>query len=164
MLNKAIQFAKKAHEGQTRKFSGEPFYNHVDRVLRTVMAHTDNQDLQCGAILHDVIEDCNIQSEQLEYEFNLVVAAIVTELTNIYTKKAYPNLARKERKLQEMIRIGKISSSSKLIKLADRIDNVEDFKRSGQDCEYYLKETRQLLEVLTGVDYILEDRLRHLVY
>jgi (p)ppGpp synthase/HD superfamily hydrolase len=164
MLNKAIQFAKKAHEGQILKFNGEPFYNHVDRVLRTVIAHTDNEDLQCASVLHDVIERCNIQSEQLEYEFNLVVAAIVTELTNIYTKKAYPNLARKERKLQEMIRIGKISSSSKLIKLADRIDKIENFKRSGEDCQYYLGETRQLLEVLSGVDYILEDRLRHLVY
>lgn len=164
MLDKAIKFAKKSHEGQKRKFSGEPFYNHVYRVHETVKTYTDNEDLHAASILHDVVEDCNIQAEQLEYEFNLVVAAIVTDLTNVYTKKNYPNLSRKERKLQELIRIGKISWSAKLIKLADRIDNVEDFKRNDEDCEYYLKETRQLLEVLKGVNYTLEDRLRQLVY
>lgn len=163
LIEKAIKFAKNAHLGQKRKFSGEDYYQHVYRVYETLTKYTDNIDILCAALLHDVIEDCNIQTEQLEVEFNLVVAAIVDELTNVYAKKNYPNLARKERKIQEAIRIGKISWSAKLIKICDRIDNILDFKRSGQDCEYYLEESRELLKVLRGVNPALETILEGLV-
>lgn len=159
MIEKARIFAEKAHEGQKRKLTGEPFFNHVCRVATLVEKFTRNPDIISAAYLHDTVEDCNIQTTSLEVDFNLVVASIVDELTNVYTKEAYPDLGRKERKKQEHKRIAKISYSAKLIKLCDRIDNLWDFKKNepeyGKDF-YYIKESRELLEALKGTNKHLE--------
>lgn len=157
MIEKARSFAIQKHEGQVRKFCGEPYHNHVFRVASLVSKFTTIPEVITAAYLHDVVEDCNVQTEQIEYEFNMVVGSLVEELTNVYTKERYPELPRKERKLQEVIRIGKISSLGKLIKLADRLDNILDMKKECQDdFSYYIKESRELLEVLRGVNPELE--------
>lgn len=157
MIEKARNFAIQKHDGQVRKFCGEPYHNHVFRVASLVSKFTQIPEVIATAYLHDVIEDCNVQAEQIEYEFNMVVSALVEELTNVYTKERYPELSRKQRKIQEVIRIGKISSLAKMVKLADRLDNVLDMKKEcPEDYSYYIKESRELLEVLRGVNPELE--------
>lgn len=159
-IEKARNFAIVKHDGQLRKFCGEPYHNHVFRVANLVSKFTDIPEVIQAAYLHDVIEDCNVQSEQIEYEFNMVVSALVEELTNVYTKQKYPELPRKERKIQEAIRISKISSLAKLVKLCDRLDNVLDMKKEcPDDYSYYIKESRDLLEVLRGTNPVLEGLL-----
>lgn len=158
MIEKARSFAIQKHEGQKRKFSGEDYSNHVCRVANLVSKFTNIPEVIASAYLHDVIEDCSVQSEQIEYEFNPIVASLVEEVTNLYTKANYPELPRKQRKMQECIRLGKISSLGKIIKIADRYDNVRDFKKYQpySEYEYYIKESRELLEVLKGTNSELE--------
>ena len=98
----ARDFARIAHKGQTRKFSGEPYFNHVDRVASTIVALQSNIDLVAAAYLHDLHEDTNILVSSsfnfVGYYFSPVVQAIVNELTNVYTKENYPCDNRKRRK------------------------------------------------------------------
>ncbi len=160
MIEKARSFAIQKHKDQVRKHTGEPYHNHVFRVANMTKHFSSIPEVLAAAYLHDVIEDCNVQTEQIEYEFNMVVAALVEELTNVYTKDRYPELSRKERKVQEAIRIGKISSLAKVIKLCDRLDNVLDMKKTcPDDFSYYIKESRDLLEVLRGANPDLEKLL-----
>lgn len=56
MLSKAILIATLAHEGQFDK-AGKPYILHALTVLHKV--GDDNEDVQCAAVLHDVIEDCS---------------------------------------------------------------------------------------------------------
>ena len=55
MLSKAILIATLAHEGQYDK-GGKPYVLHALTVLHKVGA--DDEEVQCAAVLHDVIEDC----------------------------------------------------------------------------------------------------------
>jgi (p)ppGpp synthase/HD superfamily hydrolase len=160
MIKKAQKFAERAHKDQTRKFTGEPYYFHCNRVASLLSKFTSNKDIICAGFLHDVLEDTSVQSEEIEYEFNMVVAAYVEEVTNLYTKEKYSELPRSQRKIQECIRLGKISEFGKLLKLCDRLDNVLDMKKScPDDYSYYIKESRELLEVLRGVNPGLEKLL-----
>ena len=56
MLSKAILIATLAHEGQFDK-GGKPYILHPLTVLHKVGA--DDEETQCAAVLHDVIEDCS---------------------------------------------------------------------------------------------------------
>lgn len=103
----ALSFAEAAHRGQVRKFSGEPYIRHPERVadlLRT-FGYYDRDDLIAVAYLHDVIEDCAITYPVLEAVFGDVVAFMVLELTK-------PNDP------------GNASADAKLVKCADIIDNA----------------------------------------
>lgn len=62
---KAWKFAENAHKGQTRKFSGLPYFDsHVAKVNGIVKLHTSDESLLCGTLLHDVIEDCYKDKEK----------------------------------------------------------------------------------------------------
>ena len=56
MLNKALMIMILAHEGQYDK-GGKPYSLHPLTVLYKL--NTNDEELQCAAVLHDVIEDCS---------------------------------------------------------------------------------------------------------
>ena len=62
MLTKAIAIAATAHEGQLDK-GGKPYILHCMEVLRRV--YSDDEDLNCIAVLHDVIEDTKTTYQEL---------------------------------------------------------------------------------------------------
>jgi (p)ppGpp synthase/HD superfamily hydrolase len=60
LLNKAIKLAEKYHEGQVDK-AGKPYIGHPLRVMEGV----ENFEEKILAVLHDVLEDCDVSPEQL---------------------------------------------------------------------------------------------------
>ena len=83
-IEKAIQFATKAHEGQTRKYTGEPYIVHplaVMETIKTVEGHTP--EMLMAAVLHDTVEDCDVTLDQIAFHFGHCVADLVEELTDI---------------------------------------------------------------------------------
>ena len=59
-IEKALQIAAKAHEGQKDK-AGEPYILHSLRAMMSV----DGEEAQIVAILHDVIEDTSVTADHL---------------------------------------------------------------------------------------------------
>ena len=77
MLSKAILIATLAHEGQYDK-GGRPYLLHPLTVLHKLKA--DDEELQCVAVLHDVIEDCSgkrihLAGQDEEISFDMLAAA-----------------------------------------------------------------------------------------
>lgn len=62
MLSKALVLATQAHDGQFDK-GGNPYVLHPIRVMQYL--HTEDEELQCIALLHDVVEDCGVTYEEL---------------------------------------------------------------------------------------------------
>ena len=62
-VEKALEIAKRAHEGQTDK-SGVPYIEHPIRVAESVHGDID----KATAYLHDVIEDTDVTAEDLRKE------------------------------------------------------------------------------------------------
>ena len=58
MIDKAITFATKAHEGQFRKGTKLPYIVHPLEVGVIVSRMTQDKEVIAAAILHDTLEDC----------------------------------------------------------------------------------------------------------
>lgn len=81
-LKKALEYSKKAHQTQIRK-SGEPYIVHPILVASIVASITDDESMAIAALLHDVVEDTDINIEEISNIFGLDVAHLVEGLTKI---------------------------------------------------------------------------------
>ena len=57
LIDHVLQMATEYHEGQVRKYTGEPYIIHHIAVANKVSQYTDDCEVICAALLHDVIED-----------------------------------------------------------------------------------------------------------
>jgi (p)ppGpp synthase/HD superfamily hydrolase len=130
-LDLVEQFASKAHHGQERKYTPEPFVVHPIRVMHTCKEYTNDVCMLSAALLHDVLEDTEVTRNEM-YDFLLTVmhqhqaartVKLVEELTDVYIKERYPQWNRKKRRKEEIKRLSKVSGDAQTIKYADIIDN-----------------------------------------
>jgi (p)ppGpp synthase/HD superfamily hydrolase len=158
VLEQIKDFADQAHGDQVRKYSPERYIAHPMRVMEMCRSYVPRIPVLAAALLHDVLEDTEVNDHQLS-EFlqsimNQKEAAqtlrLVVELTDIFTKSAYPNLNRRRRKEKEIARLGKISDEAQTIKYADIIDNCRAI--GSQDTDFapvFLNECRLILNAMT---------------
>ena len=66
-LERAIQIATDAHEGQTR-FDNSPYINHPLRVMRTLKVQGHSERAQIVGVLHDTVEDTAVTFASLRDE------------------------------------------------------------------------------------------------
>jgi (p)ppGpp synthase/HD superfamily hydrolase len=69
--DRARAFARAAHAGQTRKYTGEPYVAHTDEVAAIVAAHGGTSEMIVAAHLHDVLEDTPTSFETLAHDGNV---------------------------------------------------------------------------------------------
>ena len=82
LVEQAYTFAEKCHEGQIRK-SGEPYIAHpLEAAAFLAELNLDGHTI-CGALLHDVIEDCNVTFDDIERRFGREVAKMVDGVTKL---------------------------------------------------------------------------------
>jgi len=147
---RAIEFATKAHEGQVRKYTGEPYVMHPIAVSIIVANVIDDTEMQVAAILHDTVEDTDTTIRDISFEFGCRVATMVRDLTDV-SKPSDGN--RKVRKEIDRIHLSRISDNSKTIKLADLIHNSSSILcADAAFAKVYMQEKRELLKVLVGGD------------
>ena len=158
LIEKARFFARVAHNavGQDRKYTGEPYWQHVYEVAKMVGDYTSDEDVIAAAYLHDILEDTKITGMELVVVFNARVASIVFNLTDVFTSQIYPELNRGKRKKREADRLGRTDAETQLIKVADVISNTESIvKHDKEFAEVYLEEKEYLLSRLTLADETL---------
>lgn len=137
---KAVEFARAAHEGQTRD-EGTPYFDHVYRVAESVIQIERKPNCDAIiAVLHDVLEDTATTPEDLRREFGSLVADGVQQLTKDKTAPGY-SLAG----YLEAIAANE-DFMLPVIKMLDRIDNVRsltvcpDVKKKIN----YMRETKEI--------------------
>ena len=86
LIEKAYNFAKKAHDGQLRK-SGEPYFIHVFYTAYNLADLGMNPTVICAGFLHDVLEDTPITEEELTKEFGEEITSLVKGVTKLGTVK-----------------------------------------------------------------------------
>jgi len=92
-LATAIAFAAKKHENQIDK-SGMPYILHPLKVMHYLKTNTDFE-LMCGAVLHDVIEDCGVTYDELrEIGMSERVIDIVRAMTKVPGESADEYITR----------------------------------------------------------------------
>lgn len=123
-VEKALRFIADRHGDQKRKYTGEPYWIHPQKVALLVSNLTSDEDVIIGALLHDVVEDTDTTLAEIYAEFGDRVGQLVFELTDKFTRERYPKMPRKDRKAREARRMRDISFEAKLIKICDIMDNA----------------------------------------
>lgn len=124
MINEAIEFATKAHEGQFRKGTKRPYIVHPIEVADIVTSMTKDEEVICAAVLHDTIEDCKgVTAEILKEKFGERVASLVQNESEDKSK------TWEERKYTTIQRLGESSREVQMIALADKLSNMRDIDR-----------------------------------
>jgi (p)ppGpp synthase/HD superfamily hydrolase len=146
IVDRARKFAERAHRSQVRKYTGEPYFVHLDEVAKLCARHGLSKRACAAAYLHDAIEDQPVTYEQLSMEFGEDVADIVRDLTD-----AAPELGnRAQRNQMNLDRLARASSEAQSIKCADMISNTASIARHDIGfARSYLPEKRAALTVLT---------------
>lgn len=158
LVERAELFAIAAHSavGQTRKYTGEPYWHHPRAVAGIVASVTDDPEMIAAAWLHDVVEDTQVEHVTIWTLFGARVGDLVIHLTDI-SKPEDGNRAMRKEVDRAHISIG--PPEAKTIKLADLIDNTSSIvARDPGFAKVYLAEKAKLLEVLRDGDPVLWNR------
>ena len=120
----AYELGRDAHEGQKRK-TGEPYITHPVAVAQALAdMRLDSQAIQ-AALLHDVVEDTDIELEDIAERFGEEVAMLVdgvSKLDQIQFRSRAEAQAESFRKMM-LAMIGDIRVI--LVKLSDRLHNMQ---------------------------------------
>jgi len=144
-VNKAYQFALKAHQNQKRE-EGVPYIIHPVAVAKILTdLKLDSATITTG-LLHDTIEDTKVTYESVKEEFGEEVANLVdgvTKLSALESKAASDSKAENFRKL--------ILATSKdirvlLVKLADRLHNMRTIQFV-KDKDKIIRKAKETMEI-----------------
>ncbi len=123
-LRRAYETAEAAHRGQTRR-TGEPYIAHPVAVA-TLLADLKLDDKTlAAALLHDVIEDTRLTATQLRHDFGREVARLVEGVTKLRGLEFTSTREQQAENLRKMVLAMARDVRVVLIKLADRLHNVQ---------------------------------------
>jgi (p)ppGpp synthase/HD superfamily hydrolase len=122
---KAASFAARAHDGQIRKDKRTPYVAHVFRVAMVArdIFGCDDEVVLCTALLHDTIEDRDVDFDDIEKRFGLEIADCVAAMSKNMTLRE----PIREKDYDE--RLAKAPWQARLVKLADVYDNASDLAK-----------------------------------
>lgn len=148
----AYFFAKEKHMGQYRK-SGEEYITHpLNVALILTSIYADSECLQ-AALLHDVLEDCDVTEEEFKEKFGLVVYRLVdgvTKLGRLHFSTDNEYLVEYYKKIivgmSEDVRVI-------IVKLADRLHNMRTLWAT--PVEKQKKKSKEVLEIFAPLAHHL---------
>jgi GTP pyrophosphokinase/guanosine-3',5'-bis(diphosphate) 3'-pyrophosphohydrolase len=122
-IRRAYHYADEAHQGQTRR-SGEPYITHPLAVAHLLaIMHMDHECIMAG-LLHDVIEDTPITSEQLSAEFGEQVTLLVDGVSKLAQAAFETRKEAQAENLRKMLLAMSRDIRVIIVKLADRLHNM----------------------------------------
>ena len=153
LTQRAANYAAVAHLGVVRKYTGEPYFNHVAEVALFVRCVGLSDEAIAAAYLHDVVEDTDISNDDIRSEFGDRVADLVEMLTDVSVPS---DGNRAFRKTMDRDHSAKSDFEGKSIKLADLISNTASIVEHDKHFAVtYLREKAELLKVLLPADGVL---------
>ncbi len=136
LLNLAIHFATEAHATQVRKGSRTPYILHPLDVAAILSSMTEDEEIIAAGVLHDVLEDTDVEASELEAQFGTRVFRLVAAESEDKQSDLDSRLTWKSRKQTTLDMLAKSSDPAiKMIALADKLSNLRairnDFAKIG---------------------------------
>lgn len=132
LVSRAYEFARESHCEQKRA-SGEPYILHPVEVARIVADRGLDAHGLAAALLHDTLEDCCVDHQQLSEMFSPKVADLVEGVTKISALHFGTRKEEQVENLRKMILAMARDIRVVIIKLADRLHNLRTLTHLAPD-------------------------------
>ena len=123
-VQKALNFACKLHGGQKR-VSQEPYITHPLSVGEILIDLNCDTDTICAGLLHDTLEDTDIDVLQLEAEFGPKIAQLVEGVTKLGKLNFISTQEHQAENFRKMLMAIAVDLRVVLVKIADRLHNMK---------------------------------------
>ena len=138
-IREAFDFSEKCHFGQKR-LSGEPFIEHPYQTALYLADLKLDRSTLSAALLHDVIEDCDVSYDAIQDKFGDEVASLVDSVTKLNKVEVNKLNQGGNGSIEPSVSFAKAATVQKmlmamaedvrvvLIKLADRLHNMKTLR------------------------------------
>ncbi len=127
LVRKAYNFARKIHNGQKR-ISGEDYIVHLENTALTLAELGIDEKTIAAGLLHDSVEDNKTDLETIKKEFGEEVAFLINAVTKISKLQIMDYNENQAESIRKMLLSASEDIRVILIKLADRLDNMNSLK------------------------------------
>ena len=136
IITKAFNFARQAHKG-VRRLSGEPYIMHPIAVAQIACEEVGLGSTSiCAALLHDVVEDTDYTTEDLENIFGPKIAQIVDGLTKISGGIFGEQASAQAENFKKLLLTMSDDIRVILIKICDRLHNMRTLQSQPANKQY----------------------------
>jgi GTP pyrophosphokinase len=163
LIERALRFSASAHRGQKR-MSGDDFISHSITVAMTLAEQFPDSTSIAAALLHDVVEDAGVRTEDIAREFGTEVAGLVDGLTKIASLTFRSTAEEQVENYRKLLMSVAKDARVIIIKLADRLHNMRTLQHLPPDRRTRIAtETREIYAPLAhrfgmaGIKAELED-------
>lgn len=147
VLEEAIVFATEAHKGQIRKMAKTPYILHPLEVAAIISTITSDLETMAAGVLHDTIEDCDVDPRVIKQKFGARVSALVQSETEDKLSERPPAETWMERKEESLLMLEHTKDRDvKILWLADKLSNMRSFYRE------YVKDGDKIWQCLNQKD------------
>jgi hypothetical protein len=163
---KLFNWIEQQHKDQLVRKTTLPYVHHLKAVAE--MAGIVPLGYEIG-LCHDLLEKTTVTANALKdtlIEFGyseaqaMTIVSAVTELTNVFTKTAYPDMRKAVRKENEAERMANISSIAQTVKYADLLYNTGWMQaHDPKHLKKYLLKKQWLLKIMCKGDQFLYRKL-----
>ncbi len=153
LIEKAYNIARNAHEGQLRK-SGEPYIIHPICVAIILADLELDKETIIAGLLHDVVEDTVMTSDDIVREFGAEVALLVDGVTKL-TQLNYQHdkIEVQAENLRKMFLAMAKDIRVILIKLADRLHNMRTMQYQSPNKQ--IEKSRETMDIYAPIAHRL---------
>lgn len=144
LVSDAFDFGAEMHKNQKRQ-TGEPYFTHPIAVTGILIELKTDYIAVTAALLHDVIEDCNVTVEELTDKFGPTVALLVDGVTKI-SERNYISVEERQADVIHRVLLSTLKDLRVIIiKFADRLHNMKTIGAMSKKSRMRIaKETRNV--------------------
>ncbi len=150
LICRAFEFAYKRHDGQ-RRASGEPYICHPVAVAGLLRDLGGSGGMIAAGFLHDIVEDTDVTSDDLEKLFGVEVRQLVEGVTKL---SKFNFSSKKERQAENFRRMFLAMAQDIrviVVKLADRLHNMRTLEHLPDNKQRQIAtETREIFAPLAN--------------
>jgi len=151
LVQKAYDFAKKAHEGELR-LSGDPYFNHLFATAKNIAELGMRAETVAAGFLHDCMEDGKATAEEIKKEFGEGILSLVEGVTKL-GKIRYQGTTRYNENLRKLFMAMSQDIRVLIIKLCDRLHNIQTLQYVPK--EKQIRIAKETLEIYAPLAYRL---------